>query len=248
LPFANDHFAITAGVGPYFYYDTRPLPNGETENVHGTAPIYTLTGTAYFSSRWYLTVLFNRVKAQDLRTTTGALGVGFWFGQDVRPKKGELGDNPDVYHYVTDPEITVFIGQSIVNTFLSESARAYGAEYRQGIFPHIDATATMIHEGDPEIVRRNGLAFQVWGVNTFHNERVSVGVGIGPYIYIDQKHPQPGRFGSSAALAPLVSFTVATRMSEHWVARLVFNRVTTSYNRDADVIFLGLGYRFGHPG
>ncbi|MDB6167951.1 MAG: hypothetical protein JWM88_815 [Verrucomicrobia bacterium] len=252
LPLFKDRFALTAGIGAYYYYDTVPVANGDTLNLHGTSPIYTVSATAYLSNRWYLRAMANRISpSHDIQTTTVSAGLGFWFGRDLKPTKGKLGDNLDVYHYVTDPEFTLFVGQSIVNTLFSETARAYGAEYRQGLAPHIDGTASFIYEGDPEIIRRNGLALQVWAVNTFHNERVSVGVGLGPYIYIDRKNPRTTNTlgNSSAALAPLVSFTVATRLTEHWVVRLVFNRVTTNYNRDADVLLLGLGYRWGgRPG
>ncbi|MDB6127230.1 MAG: putative exported protein [Verrucomicrobia bacterium] len=246
LPLFKDKIAFAAGVGYYYFYDTQPGPLNATVNVHGTAPIYTLSATAYLSNRWYLRGIVNRISPRNnIQTTTFAAGLGFWFGRDVKPTKGEMGDNLDVYKYVTDPELDVFIGQSIVNTFLSETARAYGAQYRQGIMPHVDGTVTFIYEGDPEIIRRNGVALQVWAVNTFHNERVSVGVGVGPYIYIDRKNPSNNNQLNPAAVAPLVSFTVATRLNEHWMARLIFNRVTSSYNRDADVFLLGLGYRWG---
>jgi hypothetical protein len=35
------------------------------------------------------------------------------------------------------------------------------------------------------------------------------------------------------------------RLSERWVLRTVFDRVTTSYNRDSDILLVGLGYRWG---
>src|SRR5437868_5179203 len=68
LPFNNDRYEISVGVGPYFFYDTRPLLNGDTENIHGTAPIFTLSGTAYLSNRWYVRALFNRIHSRELDT------------------------------------------------------------------------------------------------------------------------------------------------------------------------------------
>ena len=143
--------------------------------------------------------------------------------------------------YVTGNELTAFGGQSVVNTFLSEKARAYALEYRSGIMPHLDWTATALYEGDPEIVRRNGLASQLWAVNTFFNDRVSVGIGAGPYLYIDKKHPVTGD-KIPAAIAPLVSLTAAEKIYDHWVVRLTWDRVVTTYNRDSDIFLLGLGY------
>jgi hypothetical protein len=48
-----------------------------------------------------------------------------------------------------------------------------------------------------------------------------------------------------AAIAPLASLTFSVRLSEQWTVRTVFDRVTTSYNRDSDIFLLGLGYRWG---
>jgi hypothetical protein len=39
LPFAQDRFSVSLGAGAYYFYDTQPLPGGDTVNIHGTAPI-----------------------------------------------------------------------------------------------------------------------------------------------------------------------------------------------------------------
>ena len=72
---------------------------------------------------------------------------------------------------------------------------------------------SLIYEGDPEIVRRSGVALQAWGTNTFFAERLSLGVGIGPYIYVDRKHPGSGNPQNSSTIAPLVLLTFA---ANHW--------------------------------
>ncbi|MEO6874204.1 MAG: hypothetical protein ABI222_05230 [Opitutaceae bacterium] len=245
LPLFNDRFAVSVGAGTFYFYDTQFKPGGGTANIHGTALIYSASATAYLGGRWFVRANVNRISPQtQLQTTTSTLGLGFWFGQGMKPTKGRLGDAPDEYKYVTDPQLTFFGGQTVVNTFLSPSAQAYAAEYRRGIIPHLDWTVSGIYEGDPEIVRRRGVAAQVWAVNTFFDDHASVGVGVGPYVYIDHKHPAPSDQRNPAAVAPLVSFTLATALSEHWVARLMFNRVTSSYDRDADMFFIGLGYRW----
>jgi hypothetical protein len=115
---------------------------------------------------------------------------------------------------------------------------------------HLDGTVSFIHEGDPRIVRRSGVGVQVWPVNTFFNDRVEVGFGVGAYIYIDNKHLGATRqipFGGSLntpALAPLLSPTFSVRFNDRWLVRALWNRVVTNYNRDSDVFLLGLGYRW----
>jgi len=244
LPLFNDRLSISAGAGAYYYFDTQPLPGGDSADVHGTAPIYSLALTGYFSNRWFYRLNVNYIHPDgQVEVTTVAAGVGFWFGRDKKPTPGKLGDSPEEAAYVTENELTFFAGQSIVNTFLSQTARAYAGEYRRGIFPHVDWTLSGIYEGDPEIIRRSGAATQVWFVNSFFNHRIAIGAGVGPYVFLDHKHPAVGRT-SPAAIAPLGSLTMSARLSESWLVRFIFDRVTTNYNRDSDVLLIGLGYRW----
>ncbi len=245
LPFAEDKFSVSLGVGAYYFYDTQPLPGGDTANIHGTAPIYSLTATGYLSNRWFYRFQFNRIDPADqIKVNTVMIGAGFWFGRDKKPTPGKLGDAPAEEGYVTENELTLFVGQSVINTFGNPKSVAYAGEYRRGIFSHVDWTASAIYEGDPEIVRRSGAATQVWAVNSFFDHRITVGAGIGPYVFLDKKHPADPEKKNPASLAPLVSLTCSLRLSESCTMRMVFNRVTTSYNRDADVFLLGLGYRW----
>lgn len=48
LPFDNGKLALSAGVGAYYFYDTQFSPLGGSADVHGTAPIYSLSGSWYF--------------------------------------------------------------------------------------------------------------------------------------------------------------------------------------------------------
>jgi hypothetical protein len=245
LPMFQDRFSIALGLGGYYYYDTQPLPGGDTLNIHGMAPIYSLSATGYLSDRWFYRLMFNRITpAHQINVNTMMVGAGFWFGQDKKPTPGKLGDAPNEEAYVTENELTFFGGQSVVNTFLNQKSLAYAGEYRRGILSHVDWTASAIYEGDPKIVRRSGVATQLWAVNTFFNERITVGAGLGPYIFLDRKHPAAADRKNPASIAPLVSLTVSVRLSEHWTLRTVFDRVTTSYNRDADIFLVGLGYRW----
>jgi hypothetical protein len=245
LPFFQDRLSLSLGLGAYYFYDTQPLPGGDTLNVHGTAPIYSLSATGYLSNRWFYRLMLNRISpAHEIKVNTLTVGAGFWFGQDKKPTPGKLGDAPNEQGYVTGNELTFFGGQSVVNTFLSQKALAYAGEYRRGVIPHLDWTASAIYEGDPKIIRRSGVASQLWFVNTFFNDRITVGGGLGPYIYIDHKHPVAADKKNPATIAPLASLTFSVRLSEHWIMRMIFDRVTSSYNRDADIFLLGLGYRW----
>jgi hypothetical protein len=242
LPTPHNRFSVSLGLGAYFFYDTQGAPGGGSADVHGTAPIISVAGTGYLSNRWYYRVTLNQIlPAHDMKVNTATLGIGYWFGRDEKPTPGEYGHGPDEKAEVTGNELTVFAGQSVVNTFFSQSARAYALEYRRGLIRHVDWTASFIYEGNPQIVRRSGFATQAWAVNNFFENRVTVGLGFGPYIYIDRRHPADAGNINPAAVTPLASLTVSERLSDQWNLRLMVDRVTSSYNRDADIFLLGLG-------
>ena len=252
IPLFNDRLALSVGGGVYYFYDTISASGDGSADIHGSAAIYSFAATGYLSDRWFYRVMVNRISpTNDIRTVTAAVGVGYWFGTNQRPVGKEPGaaDLVDA-GYVTEPEFTLFGGQSVVNTFLSQKALAGAAEFRQGLMPHLDGSASFIYEGDPKIARRSGIAFQLWAVNTFFNESTSVGIGVGPYIFIDRNHPvntgptvKVGR-KNPAAIAPLISLTIARQLSTHWMARLIWDRVVSNYNRDSDIFLAGLGYRW----
>lgn len=251
LPTFKGRYTLSVGAGGYYYFDTQFLANGDSLDVHGTSAIVSFSATAYFSDRWFARFLYNRIQPHDdFHSNTALLGIGYWFGQDKRPTPGKLGSAPEDKGFVTGNELTIFGGASVVNASGNFRGVASALEYRRGVMPHLDATASFIHEGDPRIVRRSGVGLQVWPVNTFHNDSVAVGFGVGTYIYIDNRHLGPTRklpFGGTTntpALAPLISPTFSFRLSDQWLVRAVWNRVVTNYNRDSDVILLGVGYRW----
>ncbi|HEY5080006.1 MAG TPA: hypothetical protein VII43_09165 [Opitutaceae bacterium] len=255
LPLFNNRVAFSFGGGIYYYYDTEPAGPAGSLDVHGTGPIYSIAATGYLSDRLFYRVMVNRISpAGDIKTTTASLGIGYWFGENRRPegKKPGKEDIADA-EFVTEPQLTLFGGQSVVNTLLSPSAYAAAVEYRQGIVPHLDGTASFIYEGDPKVARRSGIAFQGWPVNTFLDKDTSVGIGIGPYIFIDKKHPENSGttlnkglsdvgFHDPAAVAPLVSLTIARKFSDRWDVRIIWDRVVSNYNRDSDIFLVGMGY------
>jgi hypothetical protein len=249
LPMVNGRYTLSAGAGGYYYFDTEPAGNGDSLDVHGTAPIFSLSATAYVSDRLFVRLLVNRINPHnDFHSNTALLGLGYWFGRDQRPTPGKMQAKPAEARFVTGSEFTVYGGRSVVNAFYSEHGVAYAAEYRHGLSRHLDGSASFIYEGDPKITRRSGLGLQVWPVNTFFNEKVTIGIGLGVYVYIDNKHAGPSRqlaVGASVntpAMAPLISPTFAVRLSDHWLVRFTWHRVVTNYNRDSDVYLLGAGF------
>ena len=89
------------------------------------------------------------------------------------------------------------------------------------------------------------MAIQTWIVSHFPDfDQLEVGLGLGPYFNIDTKHPRPGFPKDDPAVAGLLTPSFALRITAHTAFRFSWERVITSYNRDADVWLFGLGYRW----
>ena len=117
-------------------------------------------------------------------------------------------------------------------------------EYRRGLSEHIDWTASWINEGDARIVRRNGLVTQLWAVRESFGDRLALGVGLGPYFAIDRHNaPVAGR-ARDVRISGIFTASAALRLGSRFSLRGSWNRVLTDYNRDTDIVLVGLGYRF----
>ncbi len=244
LPLADNHFSISAGAGLYDYFDTQRQGANGFVDVHGTAPIYSLTATYYSDDRWFARFALNQVApTHDIHVNTASVGVGYWLGKGERPAKGNFGDPPGA-EFVTANEFTIFGGKSIENTYSDALTDAVAVEYRHGLLPHLDGTISYIYEGNPKVIRRNGAALQVWPVNAFNNGRFTVGMGFGIYAALDQRNISQVKAHHMPAISPLVSPTFSVRLSDQWVIRGVFNRVVSDGQADSDVLLLGLGLRW----
>jgi hypothetical protein len=241
--FSTDQIAAAIGAGGYRYFDTQFLGNGQTLDVHGWTPIYSLSLTYYAQSPWRFELRANRInESNGLASTSVLAGAGYLFGKQSR-RRDDGGPHPA--EHTTGNELSFFTGKAIVNTAGSEQSTAQGMEFRHGIAKNFDWTFAWINEGDPKIIRRNGVASQLWVVDEYFGRHLALGLGLGGYFFVDQRGSPDPKNKTLGNVAVLISPTFSYRLTENWQTRLTWNRVVSDYNRDADVIMVGLGYRWG---
>ena len=239
----NGRLSLAAGVGPYLFFDTLQNGGPEYKDIqHGWAGVGSLAATWHTESGWLFQLLGNYLLA-DNNINTGSVMLGIGYDLD------KLG-RPDSIHSVkTQPEkdanneITVFLGGATVNSSKnSETSIATGIEYRRGIFPYLDWTIGWLYEGDMDLLRRSGLTTQFWPTKSFLDHRISLSIGLGMYIALDTRYLHGT--DEDETILGLITPTISYRFEEPWLVRLSWNRTVSRYNRDTDVILIGIGYQF----
>ncbi len=246
VPLYGGRLVLSLGAGPYRFFDTVILPGGGFEDLHGWAGIYSASAAWHTKSPWLVRLTASHIKGSaDLDTNTYVLGVGYRLWKEKEAEFAALPEKEEEpIPLKTGDEAMLFVGQTIVNSPQDQKGIAGGIEFRKGIVPHLDWTLTWLNEGDPRILRRNGLASQLWLVDAYFDNRLAVGVGLGGYYFVDRKRPARPGIEGTRDLAYLLSITASWRFARHWFGRLNWNRVLVDYNRDTDVFVLGAGFRW----
>jgi hypothetical protein len=244
LPLWNDRLQLSAGAGPYRYFDTTAAQaGGNYSNTHGWGALWSIRAAYYFDRRWIAQMQLNHVQAFGGPDTTALLfGVGYQLDATSEPGPRQRA-TPRTTN-VTNNEVTVLLGKTILNSDSSESANAGSLEYRRGLWHYVDITASYIHEGGHVQSRRDGVAAQLWATRAFFDDRLTLSAGAGPYVAITQNDGLPSNRSGDGRISGLVAVSASYRLGAHWLARVTWNRIVTRYDRDTDLVEAGVGLRF----
>ncbi len=244
-PLLDKRLVLSAGIGPFFYYDTtRATENADWSNEHAWGIIMSCDALWYLTDRWYVLVRSNWSQAISSYDTVSLLtGIGYRFDPLSKSLTTTGGSPPSRRIEPAKNEITLFLGRTIVNSFGSELANARSIEYRRRLFPYMDWTISWLNEGGNEVLRRNGIVSELWGVRSFFDDRFSIGIGGGVYLSINhQARQQDGEH--DGCLSGIVTLSGNYKFFEHWGIRASWDRIVTTYDRDADVVLGGISYFF----
>ncbi|RKP49724.1 hypothetical protein [Pararobbsia silviterrae] len=243
-PLLDRKLVISAGVGPYRYFDTvTGYANGTYEDEHGWGAIYSLRAAYYASNRWIAQLQLDRIHVSNGPDSSAVL-IGIGYQLDPPDQQGPRDWPIRRTSPVTDNEVTVYGGRTILNSPSSPVAFAAGIDYRHGLLSWLDVSAGYLHQGSSDDVQRDGLYAQLWATRVFFNDTVTVGVGAGPYYALNIANGPESETASRGKVSGLVSISGTYRWTDHWDTRITWNRVVTHYNADTDVIVAGIGYRW----
>lgn len=238
----DERFSLSAGIGPYLFYDTTPRSIGLSKATRGLAVIFSLGATWRMDDSWLIQLRSNLVKTgSTFDTYSLALGIGYQL--DSPPSSVLAIKEPAQIAKTTTNEVTFFVGRTNVNDFNTPSTVCLAAEYRRGLSRHVDMTIGWLSEGKDQRVYRTGPLAQLWAVRSFYKERLALGAGAGFHVDVSSNDPTT-ELDDKSTFAGAVSFTASYRFQSPWLTRISWNRIVTHYDRDTDAIIGGLGYRF----
>jgi hypothetical protein len=240
IPILDQRLSLALGVGPFAYADTKVTPVRDLyENAHGFGIISSGTATWQGLSPLLLQIRLNYIATQhSFDTLSATFGIGYLL--DADPSRGHPPKQTESRR-TTNNEITLSLGQAVLNNAKSETVNAMSVEYRRNLLRYVDWTISWLNEGDARPIGRWGVATQFWAVRSFFDDNLTIGIGTGPYFARDK---YSGEDGQRTTVAGDLSFMAAYRFYPRFAIRAAFSRIITDYSRDTDVFLGGLAYLF----
>lgn len=133
-----------------------------------------------------------------METVSALAGIGYQLDKSKQSKSFDVSQENQ--EDTSDNEITLFVGRTITNSFESERSTALSIEYRRRLLHYLDWTLAWLREGDSRLIRRDGMATQLWLVKDFMADRITLGFGAWAYVAVDRqaKHDRDDDRGISA--------------------------------------------------
>jgi len=246
--------SLFASAGPYYYFDTQTV-GGQSHDRHGLAPALGLAYRHELNRNFDLVASVDGVwPSADFHAYTVGIGVAHWLGRPSGEASFASVDSEPVglleAGSARDRRVhmswTLSGAVSVINMVSNPRADGGSAELRwsvpRGETARVDASVAFLNEGDPRVARRSGASLQVWPVRSDPIWNFDLAVGFGAYVFVDKRHEQvPGK-GPSAAIAPILSVMLTTRpLWRQFFVRVIWDRIISNYDRDADVWRVGLG-------
>jgi hypothetical protein len=235
-------WSFAAGAGPYFYFDTTPGRESQTNpqayrNDHGWGAMVSASVKYHLASSTYVELKASRIKGLSGHDSDILLvGVGYELGSTpraVRLENAERGDNT----------LLLLRSRSIVNSLNSEQSSGGAIEYRRTIHENLELSAMLLNEGKVGTLDRKGVVTQAWLMRPF-TERTVLELGAGVYTMRDKTERDNPAQEDTTHVAPIASVGVRYRFNSSLRAQLSWSRVITNYHRDSDLFLLGAGVTF----
>ncbi len=127
----------------------------------------------------------------------------------------------------------------------SSASYAWALEYRQRLLPCLDASLDYLNEGHVPGHHRDGAGLEFWGRMPLWQDRLSLSLGAGPYLYFDTLTDPTAAVGyrDYHGVGVIATLAASYSLSERWFALLELKQVLAPGDAGTRTLLLGAGYR-----
>jgi hypothetical protein len=225
----GDAFEIQLGTGPYATMNNTTV-DGERENQFKTG-LLTSAALKWHPTKkpWYLRVQYNYAWVPGSFNSNALLvgaGRDFVYYDDGKEEKLNL-------------DVSFWGGWSRT-TQVGPQNTALGYEFETKFHSkkseHLAFSVGFLSEGDTNLAHRRGIPLRVW-YDQPATTRITFSVGVGPYVAYDG-------ISDEVKLMGIGSLRITFRVISRFEAGIMYTRVASFYNRDQDIVMLGVLGRF----
>jgi len=231
------------GAGPYRYYDTHTLePDPNFHDAHGWGGLASASADWYFANHWFTFLRVNEVQASDKYSSTAiVLGAGYRFASrcDLSPATGDWAGSGSPSGPLW--EIDGLVGERVGNTTHSETGMSEEISARRKLSDHFLVSVSYIAGQGTLLDWRDAFAAEIWLEQQLTSH---LGVAVGAGGFIVSQDDSLTNASSPANVAVIISVSVAYSLTPRWLTRVVWDRIGTGDDHDADILQFGVGYTF----
>jgi hypothetical protein len=225
-----NNWRVQLATGPYYSMDTTRQADGTLLNDKHLGLLSSLALKWHPSQgNWYVGIGYNNVwMPNKLNSNSTVLLLGTDMQKDGGNGNNEIGSKT---------KVGLWIGPGDTTNPGTKVKTAGQLEFELSSKDQISYSIAGLYEGNTTLADRKGVMTQVWYNANFNNWTLSAGAG--PYLERDSLRDK-----RATNLLAVASVRATYKLTRRTNVGLNFNRVISFYNKDADIIMLGLQRAF----
>jgi hypothetical protein len=243
-----DKLTLSAGVGPYYYYDTQSdEPNlGSTHRPNKFVRDFALVGS--INAKYNLPYGLNiQGRVNFIEPTDNPLS---WNNNDTDPNKNVssqsflLGIGADLSSENTGYLFNDKVKEKGKNQISFETVYSIGdiknfvkaVEYRRIFTKNLEGSASYFFNNEGSY----GAAAQVWLVENIKNLKFGIGTG----AYFDLLSKEDEDTSNKEDLSQMISTMISYQITDHFNIQNEWSRIHPNRDKKEDIVRVGLGITF----
>lgn len=225
-----NNWRVQFSTGPYYSMDTTRQADGTLLNDKHLGLLSSLALKWHPSQgNWYVGMGYNNVWMPNKLNSNSVLLL---LGTDMQKDGGNENSGNE-----SQMKVGLWIGPGDTTNPGTKVKTAGQLEFAFPLKDQLSYSIAGLYEGNTTLADRKGVMAQVWYNGNFNNWTLSAGAG--PYLERDSLRDK-----RATNLLAVASVRATHQLTRRTTVGLNFNRVISFYNKDADIIMLGLQRAF----